>query len=240
MTRLFLALLISALMFSFTAKADHMDRPDDRLVFDLSAEDWVMTKTARVTVNVEAAVSGNTAGTMRADMLKAVNELVKGDWRLTSFTRSEDQTGLERWSASFESRVPENQLNGLNENAKKLSKAGMQLSVVNVDFSPTLDEMEAARAALRTQIYKQVSEQLAATNNAMPGRNYRVALVSFTGDDGMPQPRFMKARAAEMTMMANAAPASPPMERSEKITLTARVIFATAPDGKTSVPEAKR
>ncbi|MDX2028376.1 MAG: hypothetical protein SFW62_07050 [Alphaproteobacteria bacterium] len=243
MTRLFFVFLLSMTFFSFAARADHMDRPDDRLVFDLSAEDWVMTKTARVMVNVEAAVSGSTAGNMRADMIKAVNDLIKAEWRLTAFNRSEDQTGMERWSASFEARVPESQLNGLADNVKKASKAGMQLSVGNVDFSPTLEEMEAARAGLRTQIYKQANEQLAATNAAMPGRGYRIALVNFTGDDvGVPMPRVMKGRAAEMNMMMAAAPASPPpsMERAEKVTLTARVVFAAFPDGKTAPADAKR
>ncbi len=86
-------------------------------------------------------------------MTKAVNNLAKADWRLTSFNRSEDQTGLERWSATFEARLPETDLNGLAETAKKISKAGMQLTIADIDFSPTLEEMETARAGLRTQVY---------------------------------------------------------------------------------------
>ena len=206
-------------------------KPDDRVMFDLSAEDWVTTKTAHVTVNVEAAVTANTAGSTRTDMTKALDSLAKADWRLTSFERNQDQTGMERWSASFEARLPESALGGLNESAKKLSKAGLQLSVNDIDFSPTLDEMETARGGLRAQIYKMANDQLAALNAAMPGRNYRIALVDFTGGGGMaPVPQVMRAHPGVMMAMASpaVAPEPPPVtaERAEKISLNARIVFA--------------
>ncbi len=242
MQRLFFLVLAGLLLLNVPVKADDARRPDDRVIFDLSGEDWVMTKTARVTVNVEAAVSDKNVGTMRSDMVKAVNDIAKGDWRLISFNRSQDQTGLERWSALFESRLPENLLNGLNDAAKKLSKAGMQLSISNVDFTPTLEEMETARGSLRTQIYKSANEQLTALNNAMPGRNYRIAMINFTGSGDeqgvVPMPKVVR---GQMNMMMAAAPtasestATPPMERAEKITLNAHIVLAAMPENK-SVP----
>ncbi len=230
MKRLFAASFLALALFSFAAYADE-PKPDDRVIFDVSGEDWVTTKTAHVTVNVEAAVSGSNAGSMRGDMVKAVNDVAKGDWRLTSFTRSQDQTGLERWSAMFEARLPENELNGLNDSAKKVSKAGMQLTIGDVNFVPTLDEVEAARAALRTQLYKTVNDQLASLNSTLPGRSYRIALINFTGtgDDSVPMPRVM--RGQPMLMSANASsPSTPPVERAEKISLSAHVVYAALPD----------
>ena len=221
------AALILALTLNFAAKAEEY-KPDDSVVFNLSAESWVTTKTARVTLSVEAAVSSNTAGTMRADMTKAVNDMVKADWRLTSFNRSEDTTGLERWSAQYEARVPENELNGLNDKAKKSSKAGMQIIVTDVNFTPTLEENQAAENALRTQIYKLANEQLAALNGAIAGRNYRIAKIDFVG--GMqgggrpPMMRTMSAKFAETNELAQ--DSMPAMERSEKLVLTARVVLA--------------
>lgn len=70
------ALVLLLLCTPVMVQADEI-KMDDRVVFDIAAEDWVSTKTARVVVSVEAAVTGNTAGTMRADMTKAVNDLVK-------------------------------------------------------------------------------------------------------------------------------------------------------------------
>lgn len=230
------AALVAFLAFAVLPAHAEEAKPDDQVVFSLAAENWVTTKTARVSLGVEAAVTSNTAGTMRAAMNKAVNDIVKADWRLVAFNRSQDQTGMDRWSASFEARVPENELNNLNENAKKASKAGMQVTVNGVDFSPTMEEMQAAYALLRTQIYKQANDQLAALNTALPGRNYRIALIDFVGGDMVPSPiRTMKTLARPMMMEMAAKGAAdmggnmPPMEKSEKVELTARVILASVP-----------
>lgn len=220
--------------------AQTMPKPDDRVTFDLSAEDWISTKTARLVVNVEAAVQGGAAATLRAEMMKALSDLAKADWKLTSFNRDEDQTGLERWSAQFEGRVPETALNGLHESAKKLSKAGMQLTIVGIDFSPTLEEREAAAAQLRAKIYKNAQQQLTDLNNAIPGRSYRIAAIDFGGMPGgivppMPRPVYGMA-ATKMMAMADAAVAAPAaepmMDHAEKVTLTARVeCAAVSPEG---------
>ena len=50
----------------------------DQVVLDLTAEDWVGTETARVTVSADAAASGADAGTQRSDLLKAIGGLAKG------------------------------------------------------------------------------------------------------------------------------------------------------------------
>ncbi len=235
---LFLALfLLSFPLPSFAGEP----KPDDRVIFDLSAEDWVTTKTARVTVSVEAAVSGNSAGAMS----KAVGDLVKTDWRLVSFNRDQDNTGLERWSAEYEARVPEAELTGLYENAKKLSKAGMQLSISAIDFTPTLEETQAANAQLRAKIYKMASEQLATLNASLPGRAYRIALINFTSDNEAvaprPMPQVMRGFSEAAIPLKSGggtvnAMAAQPMERSEKITLTARVVLAVTPPAHSTMP----
>lgn len=233
MSRFLLAALLALTVLIPVAHAEEFQKPDDHVVFDLSAEDWVTTKTAHVTLGIEVAVSGGNAGSMRADMNKAVNDLAKADWRLTAFDRSQDQTGLERWSASYEARLPENMLNGLADNAKKLSKAGLQLSVTDIDFTPTLEEKETIRAAVRTQIYKSANEQLALLNSSLTGRNYRIAMINFTGDETvMPTPQVMRGMAPKSMMMSSSVSAvgsAPSMERSEKILLSARVVYAANP-----------
>ncbi len=187
------------------------------------------TKTAHVTLNIEAAVTTANAGTMRADMTKAVSDTAKGEWRLTAFNRSQDQTGMERWSVSFEARLPEPALSGLSDAIKKASKPGMQITVGDIDFSPTLDETEAARAALRLQIFKQAGEQLASLNNALPGRTYRIAQINF---DTIPTPPHL----LRHPMMMAAAVASTPAQSAEtssdhaqKMTLNAHIVFAAVP-----------
>ncbi|MDD3288889.1 MAG: SIMPL domain-containing protein [Alphaproteobacteria bacterium] len=228
-------LLLSLMLIAAPAYAGDEVKKDDQVLMDLSAETWVVTQTARVVISVEAAVTGSTAGSAKTEMNKAVDTMVKADWRLTDFNRNQDQTGMERWSAQFEARIPESQLSGLNENAKKLSKAGMQLSVNTIDFSPTLAETEAAYGQLRTQIYKSTKDQLEALNSAIPGRNYRVAMINFTNSSpGDAQPRQLLGRGMKMMAMAensDSAGSSPSLERAEKINLTAHVTFAALPTG---------
>ncbi|MDR3450944.1 MAG: hypothetical protein P4M15_14600 [Alphaproteobacteria bacterium] len=229
--RIALASLL-ALSLAAPACAEEMFHPDDGVAFDLSAEDWVTTQTAHVVLNAEAAVSAANAGNMRADMNKAVNDTAKGDWRLTSFTRTPDQTGLERWSASFEARLPESALGSLADAAKKASKAGMQVSVAAVDFTPTLDEVEAVRSGLRARLYKQAAAELTSLNTALPGRTYRIAQIGFDSAGGqMPfmQPRFMNKGMVAMSAVAPAPEGDSGIARSEKITQTAHILFATAP-----------
>ena len=230
MIKRFLPILSLALFaYALPAHAEgDRHKPDDTISMSLSAEDWVTTKTARVVVGIEAAVSDKNAGSTREDMTKAVNNLAKGDWRLTTFNRNMDQTGLEHWSASYEARVPENELNGMAEDAKKASKAGMQLTLNEVDFTPTLDEMETARAGLRIKLLKQANDQLVTVNSTLAGRNYRIANVSFGGViPAMPQAR----RPMMMKAMAMSAPAPANDEeggeaQAQKLTLSATVTYA--------------
>ncbi|MDE1901173.1 MAG: hypothetical protein KGI37_05960 [Alphaproteobacteria bacterium] len=234
MTRRSLPLLAALLMLATpaAAQADGMcPPPDDTVSMTLNAEDWVTSKTAHVTLNVEAAVNAATAGAMRADMTNAVNTIAKGDWRLIGFSRSEDQTGMDRWSARFDARLPESALGNLSDAAKKASKAGMQITVGDIDFAPTLDETETARAALRAQLYKNVLDQLAALNAALPGRAYHIARIIFAGADA-PAPRMMR-RPMMMAMAAVAPAAGTPdqadLQPSEKLAMTADVTYAAAP-----------
>lgn len=237
-----LLLAVLALPLATPAQAQEF-KPDDTIGVELSAEGWVATKTARVIVGVEAAVTGNTAGTMRGAMTKSLNDVVKADWRLTSFNRSQDSTGMERWSAMFETRLPEADLNGLGEKAKAASKAGMQIRVNDIDFSPTLEETQATAAQLRTQILKAANEQLASINATVAGRNYRIGNVEFMGGGGVaPAPMMMKA----MRTMASSgvaggpemdmAVSEPSMERSEKMVVSARVVFAAVAPTTPSAP----
>ncbi|MDD4616469.1 MAG: hypothetical protein PHW76_05045 [Alphaproteobacteria bacterium] len=221
--------LLATLFFATPVLAEEA-KPDDTISFELTAEDWVTTKTAHVTLEVEAAVNAANAGAIRAEMTKAVNDAAKADWRLTSFNRTQDQTGLERWSMVFEARLPESSLNGLSEAAKKASKAGMQIKIGNVDFQPSREEMEAARAALRTKIYKQAGEQLTALNSTLPGRAYRLAKIVF---DGRGPVRMLRTKniAAEGAMAASSFAPDSAMNRdvSSKLVLGAQVVFAAVP-----------
>lgn len=230
-------LSLAAFLFSTApVQAEEGYKPDDRVSFMLSTEGWATTTTARVTVSVDAAVSGAAAGNARAEMQKAVGTIAKADWRLTDFSRSQDTTGLERWNASFEARIAESELGGIHDAAKKASKAGMQLTVQEVAFDPTLAEVEAVKARLRADLYKQANDQLATINATIPGRAYRITAIDFMNNHMPTMPPVMRpmAMAKNMAMTASAGVAMAEdgenMQRAEKIVMMAQVYYgAVAP-----------
>ncbi len=231
MKRLAALLTLALLAFPFAARAEECQKPDDSVVLSLSSENWVTTQTARVILGVEAAVTGEASGATRAEMAKAVDSVIKAEWKLTAFSRMQDQTGMERWSAQYETRLEEKTLSGLADKAKKASRAGLQISVAAIDFSPTLDERQAALSETRAKLYRRADEELALLNKSLPGRSYRISSIDFSGGDA---PVFEK-MARPMMAMARAGgamedSASQPMERAEKIAVTARIVFAATPN----------
>jgi len=225
---IFRHLLICAfsLVMLAPALAQDAQKPDDFVSFDLSAEDWVTTKTAHVAINVEAAVSATSAGSVRADMIKSVNDAAKADWRLTAFSRTQDQTGMERWSVTFEARVVETELNGLGDALKKASKAGMQMTIGDIDFTPTLDETELVRSGLREHLLKEAAEQLTTVNAALPGRTYRIAQVTFESTNN-PMPRVMRKAMMLSAAVPSATETEP--EHAQKLALNAHIVLAALP-----------
>jgi hypothetical protein len=197
-------------------------RPDDTVSLPLSVEGWVDTATARTELAIDAALPGSDAGKVRGDMLNAVKGLARdAEWRFTSFDRDQDTSGLERWHAVVEARLPENGLGGLAERAKQASRPGLQITVQAVDFTPTLAETEATKAKLRGELYKQVNDALAQLNAAEPDRKFRVKGINFGFAPIVPMQRAMIAAAPA----PNVSPAGP-LELSQKVVLQAEVTFA--------------
>jgi len=202
----------------------------DQVVLDLAAEDWVGTETARVTVSADAAATGTDAGIQRADLLKAIDGLVRdAEWRIVSFDRSTDQAGLERWRAVAEARLAENALVSLADKARQASRPGLQLRISSIEFTPTLGEMEAVRARLRDEIYGKAASEMKALERNFPDRKFRMGNIDFV--DQPPMPYARKTREDMQPMATAAAPAQDgSVNVSEKLVMRARVILsAVAP-----------
>ena len=197
---------------------------NDTVSMSLLTEDWVQTQTARTEMAVDASLPGSDAGKVRGDILTSVRSLAQGaDWRFTVFDRNQDASGLEHWHAVVEARLPETQLGGLSDRAKQASKPGLQIKVQSVDFSPTLAEIEATRAKLRSDMYKKVNEALAQLNQSEPDRKYRIMHIDFNGlVTAPPLQKMARTMAAPMPD----AEMSSDVAVSEKAQLRANVTFA--------------
>ncbi|MFY8093283.1 MAG: hypothetical protein ACOVN0_07365 [Niveispirillum sp.] len=201
----------------------------DTVSLSLSAEEWVKTETALVTLVVDLAGNGN-SGTVRNDVLKAVAGVAdRAEWRIIALNPQSDSAGLERWQALLQARLPESQLASLGDRAKKASKPGQQVRVDSIAFDPTLAETEATRGTLRDKIYAQVNAELKRLNAAFPGRTYRVGTIQFGDVSSVTVSGYRKSE-----MMMAAAPEAPMADAlpgvQDKLVMNARVtlsVFAT-------------
>lgn len=199
------ALLLAILMAPpLAAQPMHHQQQRDEIVLHLTAEGWVETKTARVVAVADVAIAAENRNAVRDRMMASLKKLSPdAEWRIGEFVRTEDSAGLERWRVSAEARLPESALGGLDERAKSLSQPGLQLRIQAVQFTPTLEEREAALALLRNQLYEKAKEEAARVAKLWPERNFRVARIN-VGEAG----RRPMARRAEQTMAAMPAPAA--------------------------------
>lgn len=230
MTAVLLPILLLASGAAAAQEATTIIRPPpvmDEVTMELSAEDWVVTETALVTVAADAAATGSQTGVARSDLLAAVSGLVPdAEWRVVSFDRFTDQAGLDRWQAVAEARLPETEVGGLGEKAKELSRPGLQLRVRSIEFTPTLAETEAVRARLRAEIYRRAGEEIASLERSFGDRDFRIGAIRFqeNGMPPMPMPAMMS-RGAMPEAMDKAAAA--PVSVSEKMRVTAYVVLST-------------
>lgn len=206
-------------------------RPDDQVTLTLSVERWVETDTPRVTITLNAAQAAADGTSVRAEMMRRLDGL--GDsatpWRITDFSENRDSAGLTRWFARAEARLPAEALDGLADRVDAAGEAGLQLVLQAIDFTPTLAELEAARADLRAALYGDVAAEVAALRTVFPDRPFRVGRIDFTGQAGPPPAPMMAMEARGIAMTADA-PAGGAGAVSQKLTLTAIVhINAAAP-----------
>ncbi len=197
----------------------------DKVVFQISAKQWVTTQTALLNVNVNVTLSSADLVKARADILTSLNKIAKGDWHLIQFDRSQDSSGLEKLYVQAQSRVDQSALTDIYQNAKSVSMPGANYEVSGVEFKPSLEETQAVRAKVREQLYQKVNEELSRLNKAYPLQNYSLSNLAFVEGDNLPQqPRAYQAKEMNAVVMA-ASPA--PLTVSNELVLTAFVEAAS-------------
>lgn len=228
-----LALMLGAFfLLVLPVAADAAPARSDRIVLTLATEGWVETETAEVVVSVNATLEEGQAATVRQTILSALDELADdADWRITTFNRRAEQSGLDSWYVEARARVADQGLDGLRERADRASRPGLKITVANIDFTPTLAEVEATHARLRGDLYEQAQAELKRVRAAFSDRDYRIGRIDFAGMGG-PSPG-RDGRLQMQRAMAEAAPAGVQVE--ERVRLTATVVLvAPAPADETA------
>lgn len=232
LTRLIQSILVVSLLLvsAWTVAATSPKKPClNQVIFPMSAEQWVTTQTARVTVTVNATLDQSGLAKLRADVMSQLSQIAKSDqWHITQLSRQANQAGLEQVLIVAQARLPETAIADIRERAKQISKPGQVYKIDDISYQPSFSEQQAARAKLRGAIYVHVQAALTQLNRAFPDAHYFVHRIEFSSV--MP---FLGARPMAMreqfttTAGVGAAPAQQPsLQVSQKMTMTAQVTLA--------------
>lgn len=195
----------------------------DTVSFQLSAEQWATSTTAKVVVGINATLSDAQLGAMHNTIMGNLSKIAANvDWHITQFQRSKNQSGLEQLYAEAEARIPENALTSLRQNADSISKPGETYTINAIDYAPSAAEIEKVRAELRSQIYDKVEAELVRLNKVYSDEKFHLHSIDFTAATPVPVPMMRTMLVAE----SNAAPA-PAMAVSNKVMVDADVVLAS-------------
>jgi hypothetical protein len=188
---------------------------------EFSAEQWVTTQSALVTVGVNATVSGGGLEKAQSNIMTKLAQISnKGEWHITVFNRSLNQSGLEQVQISAQARIPSSDLSGLRDRAKAVTKPGETYTLDNIEFTPSETELRDATTNLRSLIYQQAKNELASLTKFYPDQHYFIHRIDFTSKS-IPQPMnamYMKSSGSNNISVGN------------KLVLTATAILAAAPN----------
>lgn len=198
----------------------------NRVNLPLHAEQWITTKTALVSVGVNAAVTDQGIDKVQSEIMKKLSQLSsQGEWHIVSFDRQQDKTGLETIQILAEARLPQTDLADLRNKAKSISKPGETFTIDNVQFVPSQDEIRQANIALRSNIYQQIKAEIDTLNKTYPDQKYYVHTIDFLmGAAPMPMRNMMMAKAV------SAPESAPPLSVGNRQELQAMVVLASMPD----------
>jgi len=190
----------------------------------LSAEQWVTTQTAKVSVALDALLNKEQLAKVQDNFQAALKKIAPDAvWHITEFSRSPSKTNLEQVHAVAEARLTDSAMAGLRDRAKAQSSEGQTYTVQDIVYSPTQDDISAAEAKLRAQIYDQAKAELDRLNAVYPKPGYSLFNINFNASV---QPVAM---ASKMNTLVSVAAEAPRISLSERLTQTAFVVFASPP-----------
>lgn len=229
---LFTLALCSAAIATTPAVYADDDAPSlNKITMQLKSEQWLVTKTAQVTVVVNAALSDQGIDKIQNEVMQKLTQIAKADWHIVSFNRQQDRAELESVTIRAQARVAQTDLAGLRNAAKTVSKPGESFSIENVEFTPTEGESRTANAALRNDIYQQAKHEIDVLNTTYTTQKYYLHQIDF-----VQTPIVMPMAANAYAARAGAAAPAPALSVGNKAELQATVVIASMPEGPSNLP----
>lgn len=231
MTRILATLAVFLLVSPAWAGDGRMHEPRKdpaQIVLQLVEEAWVETKTARVVVQLKTLLTGGKAAEPLVDPKSLFAPIADADWQMTSFLREQTDTGYEQWLIVAEARLPQAGLTGIYDRVQTASSKGRTISVLEIDFTPSLAERQATAAELRATLYRRAAAEAKQIAAVFPERGFQVHRVDFN-NDGVPQPVIMRSQARDertYAMQAKQAGGYAPSV-AERLILQATVVVAS-------------
>lgn len=176
--------LIALLLLSFGSLAEEQKAPSLNTVqLQMTSEAWVKTNTAKVIIAIDATLNQEQLANIHSQILANLRKISdKTDWHIMQFERSKDQSNLERLQVVAEARISETELAQISKRVEAVNKPGVAYRVANIEFTPSLAEIEQVRAELRNNLYEQIKAELANLNKIYPEVHYFVHNVTFKED----------------------------------------------------------
>jgi hypothetical protein len=203
--------------------------PLDKISFQVSAKQWVTTKTALLSVSINATLTNSDLVKTRSEIMETLSKIAEGEWHLTQFDRSQDSSGLEKLYVQAQIRVDQSNLTNIYKIAKDISKPGANYEIASIEFKPSLEETQAIQAQLREVLYQKANDELARMNKVYGSQHYSINNLIFMDGEAPPVYPMAKMQAQETnyTAMGAAAPNGGSLAVSNELTLTAVVQAAS-------------
>jgi hypothetical protein len=174
---------------------------------------------------------------INAHFIENLKKITKsGEWHITQFNRGQDKSGLEVLHIEAEARLSENDLTGLREKAKSVTKPGETYTILGIDFSPSTLELQQAHAVARVEMYNKIKEEIARLNQIYPDQHYFLHSIDFTSSPPVMAAMAMPAETYQPLAKVNSFPGSGvatlslrvnPMSVSSKIVEVAQVVISS-------------
>ncbi|MCF6808129.1 hypothetical protein L3V79_07240 [Thiotrichales bacterium 19S9-12] len=220
-----LLILVPLTLTPYVGFAD-MNKPKmmlDTINYQISSETNIESSKALVYVSVNASVSSNNLSSIQGQVKQDLNQLTKNSsWVVNDYNQNKSASGLINVSMTLKDRLSSEQLASLTDKLSSLDGNGKQYKITNIDYQPSLEQVEVAKNNLRLSMISDVTNQLKLLNR-QTGQKYRIHQINFIPRDVAPQPRSNMMMYAQESRVAKV---SAPLTVSTKVILTAEVELA--------------